>query len=237
MSASSITLVGLVLVAVIGLIVGLLAGYLVAGLRNDEQKDQRTGQDSGVEAVRILREKKTGRLSVEINGQLYRASGDMTVNRHNGLARLLAELRIWMGIVEGAASHPGETGAPGVVGQADEMIAGKPGTPPSVVPADEEPPEPSRPNPVAWVSRMLVGKGAEEVPEKSIVAQIDEILQEKLLESPLADRAIRLMELPDKGMVVLIGLEKYASVDEVPDEDVRQLLKACVAEWEDRGGK
>lgn len=71
-------------------------------------------------------------------------------------------------------------------------------------------------------------------PSKSIAEQIDEILQEKLLDSPLAERAIRLMEMPDKSIAVMIGLTKYAGLEAVPEEEIRSLIRSSVAEWERR---
>ena len=44
---------------------------------------------------------------------------------------------------------------------------------------------------------------------KSIAAQIDEILQEKIEGSDMAQRGVRLLELPNKGMVVMVGLDQY----------------------------
>jgi len=62
--------------------------------------------------------------------------------------------------------------------------------------------------------------------------QVDEILQKKLQERGLQQRGVRLMELPNKGMVVLIGLEQYATVEEVPDAEIQALIRASVSEWE-----
>lgn len=73
-----------------------------------------------------------------------------------------------------------------------------------------------------------------QAPPKSIAGQIDEILQEMLEESPLNASAIRLLELPGKGMVVMVGLDQYDGVDAVPDPEIRNLIRAAVAEWERR---
>jgi hypothetical protein len=62
--------------------------------------------------------------------------------------------------------------------------------------------------------------------------QVDEILQRKLQERGWGGRGIRLMELPHKGMVVLIGLDQYATVEEVPDPEIQTLIRASVREWE-----
>ena len=73
-----------------------------------------------------------------------------------------------------------------------------------------------------------------EPPSRSIAAQVDEILQEMLHDSPYASRLIRLIELPSKGLVVMVGQEEYEGVEAVPDEDIRRLIRLAVAEWERR---
>jgi hypothetical protein len=71
-------------------------------------------------------------------------------------------------------------------------------------------------------------------PDKSIVAQIDEILQTRLENTPLADQGIRLIEGPDQGMVIEVGLSRYTDIDAVPDSEVRRLIRQAVNEWESR---
>ena len=41
------------------------------------------------------------------------------------------------------------------------------------------------------------------------------------------------MELPTKGMVVMIGLDQYDTVDDVPDPAIQALIRTSVKEWED----
>jgi hypothetical protein len=68
---------------------------------------------------------------------------------------------------------------------------------------------------------------------KSIVEQIDEILQTKLVDSPFSDREIRLKEAPN-GMTVLIGSYKYEGIDAVPDPAIRALIKEAAREWNEK---
>jgi hypothetical protein len=90
-------------------------------------------------------------------------------------------------------------------------------------------------NPIDFFARALQSDVPKTTAEpKSIAGQVDEILQEKLVESPLANRAIRLMELPGKGMVVMVGLNQYDGVEAVPDAEVRAMIRSAVAEWERR---
>ena len=79
------------------------------------------------------------------------------------------------------------------------------------------------------------GKPKEPLQElKSIATQVDEILQEKLARSPYKDRVVRLLELPSRGMVVVVNGTQFDGVGEVPDPEVRQIIQESVAEWERR---
>jgi hypothetical protein len=69
-------------------------------------------------------------------------------------------------------------------------------------------------------------------PSNSLVAQIDDILQGMIEGTPAAGRGIRLVEMPGQGMAVMVGLERYDSVEAVPDVEIRALLRRAVAEWE-----
>jgi hypothetical protein len=90
-------------------------------------------------------------------------------------------------------------------------------------------------NPINVISRALKSDvRAPDSPVKSIAAQVDEILQEMLKSSPLWARGIKLMELPAKGMVVMVGLDQYDGVDAVPDDEIRTLIRSAVGEWERR---
>jgi hypothetical protein len=66
----------------------------------------------------------------------------------------------------------------------------------------------------------------------SIVSQIDEILQVRLMGGPLAGRGIKLLESPDGGVTVVIGSQKFAGIDEVTDPEVQSVIRAATAEWE-----
>ncbi len=66
----------------------------------------------------------------------------------------------------------------------------------------------------------------------TMVGQIDAILQEHLASSPLANRAIRLFEPPEGGVIVMVGLNKYNGVNDVPDPEVQAVIRGAIAEWE-----
>jgi hypothetical protein len=65
----------------------------------------------------------------------------------------------------------------------------------------------------------------------SIAVQVNTILQKKLKGTPLESRGICLMELPGQEMVVMIGQDKYDSVNAVPDDEIRGVIQSAVNEW------
>ncbi len=92
-----------------------------------------------------------------------------------------------------------------------------------------EPVTPSSPVP-AVISLRSTPKPAAP-PPKSIVGQINDILQEKVKDSPLAEVGIKLQETP-KGVVVWVGKESFQGVDTLPEGDAKKIIRAAVAEWE-----
>lgn len=66
----------------------------------------------------------------------------------------------------------------------------------------------------------------------SIVSQINDILQEILVESPMAERKIALTQEPSMGVVVWVDGVKYSGIDAVPDPAVKELIQAAVRKWE-----
>ena len=67
-----------------------------------------------------------------------------------------------------------------------------------------------------------------------MVAQIDVILQARLIGTPLASRGIRLVESAEGGAMVMVGLTRYAGVGEVPDAEVQAAIRAAIKEWEEK---
>jgi hypothetical protein len=91
-----------------------------------------------------------------------------------------------------------------------------------------------------WIARASAADrigavGTEERPAspQSMIEQINEILQKKLIDVSGELKALRLVEGPGGAVRVLIGVRSF-SLDEVPDPEASQLIRDAVAEWEGR---
>ena len=91
--------------------------------------------------------------------------------------------------------------------------------------------------PIEVVAPLAPLKNAEKHQrQKSIVEQVDEVLQDLLESSPLPGKNIRLTEMPDKGVIVWVENENFDGIDSVPDEEVKQMIKQAVKKWEKSSG-
>jgi hypothetical protein len=72
----------------------------------------------------------------------------------------------------------------------------------------------------------------DKIKSQSIVTMIDEVLQAKLLSSPLLSRGIRLEEGSLGEVIVFVGPHRYSGVDAVPEPEIQAIIKAAIADWE-----
>jgi len=256
-------LLPLLLIALVCVAVGVVVGVMVTNLISSKTPAAPAPDPDLEQAAGLWRERQTGSLLVEMDGLKFHSVYDLNDDQRQRLLKSVRDLHLWSGVPEQARNeqpaaavvraesatfvseqelrtldyerrnlpkHLVAGGAP-VAEPAD--VEQSPGQPPAQ-PVAETLKRPSL-NPVEVLARALRADVPKSVsPPLSIAGQIDEILQARLENSSLKGRAIRLMELPGKGMVVMVGLDQYESVSAVPDPEIRGLLQACVEEWEGR---
>lgn len=66
----------------------------------------------------------------------------------------------------------------------------------------------------------------------SMIGQIDEILQQSITGTALAERGLRLIEEPGGGVAVKIDNVRFASIGEVTEPEVQAALRRAVSLWE-----
>jgi hypothetical protein len=172
----------------------------------------------------LLRLKKdNGRFTLEMDGTLV--NSELSPDKRKRLIELVTVIRPWL---EGKQSPPA---AP----QPATPIQTQPTTPlqtqPAPDPAQDAVSRPVQPSaqPLPAVKKPEAEKN---ISSLSIVQQIDTVLQAHLVNTPLAKRGIRLQESIQGGVEVYVGLEKFHAVDDVPDEEIKTVIRAAIAEWE-----
>ncbi len=182
------------------------------------------------EVLRIWRRKVEQDLVVEVSGKQAHLPAELDRDQLDRLGAILQEMSTWLGQrVSPAAPETGASvsvslpeGFPGLLSQTEstnEFLLAEVNRP-SLHPIQA----------LANALRAEIRKppGAE---ARSIAAQVDDVLQEKLKGSPLEKRGIHLLDSPDPGLLVQVGLEKFSGVEEVPDEEIRALIRQAVTEW------
>ena len=216
----------LILVGIIGVGAGIAIGVMISGLRTEKPADsaREKSQPNMFETMKIMQDRKSGNLYPELNGKVVRYPAELSPSQRERLIAILESVLRWLRPPkvgsEDLAKVPAATSVP-VNTNMD-------------FPATQGAQQPKF-SPIDMVARAVQSEVRSPTqPIRSIAAQIDEILQEQLVGSPLADRGIRLMELPSKGLVVMVGLDQYDEVGAVPDPEIQSMIRKAVAEWEER---
>jgi hypothetical protein len=247
-----------ILYAVIGLIVGLIIGWIIGffdsnnraakkitaaeksaeiKIREAEEKSRKAEEQISLASHTaaqddpgLLRLKSdTGRYTLEMDGAPV--TGVLPADKKKRLIDLLTVIRPYL---EGGQPQP---------------PAPKPAEPPQPLSPAQTPPvsgmaartasPPVSVEPVKPTLGTIFSPAQKTVEEKSfaslsIVGQIDSILQSRLMNTPLAGRGIRLQESLQGAVEVYVGLQKFPSVDDVPDETIKAAIRAAIAEWEEK---
>ena len=233
------------LTALLFVIVGAGIGYLIANLPGWMDKDdaetkpvkEKKAGDESLEVVRLLRDPE-GKILPEVGGVRLRSLNDLDLEMRPVLLRAVRDLLAWLRneTVQGDSNRD-------VLPSLDDAERAEVSEFSGVDVEYIEPLQPSEEPPKvrhrSFVGLLIdavqsdVGKppGPE---DRSIADQIDEILQANLKGTELDKRGVRLMELPEKGMVVMVGLDQYEGVDEVPDPQIQAVIRSAVAEWESK---
>ena len=69
---------------------------------------------------------------------------------------------------------------------------------------------------------------------KSITEQIDDVLQARIIGTPMIHRGLHVKPGPRGDAVFEADGQTYNSVDELPDVEVKDVIRAAIAEWESK---
>jgi len=228
----------LLFLAVAGLCLGFLIGFLVRGLFRRDSKDKTETREPKFkpasrnwdEVAHLWRDRRDNHLVFQIENEYYKRDSDLTPKEKKILLKVVMDFYQWL---EPSSNLKSETPDSARVPNSTSAMVDRAPLPTF----DEKRPEQSRTgfNPVQMLTQALEADvTASAIPAQSMVEQIDLILQEKLNAANMQKWAVRLVEFPNRGMVVMVGLEQYDEIDAVPYERVRKMIREAVAEWEQR---
>lgn len=224
------------LLALVCIAIGFMLSALIfslRGVRAGSQTAAKKDADLVDKAIRLTRDQRNESLVVELDGTMLKSTANLKPEQRQRLAQASSDFRTWLGIFP-SKPHPTDTIAdPFLHSQAD--TSAQEGEVPEWLSQMESTQESDRPslNPFKIFTQPLQDN-ENNIPTKSITAQIDEILQEKLINTPLEERGIHLIEKPGQGITVMVGLDSYDSVEAVPEASVQAIIRQAVAEWENR---
>lgn len=237
----------LILVGAVVVLLGLVAMGLLNALGSDGDPEPEGGESAPPggkkgryqPAARLWRERGSGRLIVEMDGKSYLTTEPLDDAQRSRLAKIWADFGAWLGVrPDEIHQAPPEGEAPvepppppAQLLRAAEANPAAP-VPPAVERAAVPPEAASSPARPAAAQRDRTSPAAQLSAGKSIVMQIDEILQEMLPGTPLANHGIHLSEDPIRGVIVQVGLEFYEGIEAVPDPEVKKILREAAATWE-----
>jgi hypothetical protein len=174
----------------------------------------------------LWRDPEKGKVLAEIDGAEFMGPENLSPEQRRKLVQVLREVAAWFN----------ETGAKPVksplAAEAVTPVSAPPARPAPARPDPAAPiyiePTPAPPPPTVNETLMDVKKTA----PFSIVTQIDAILQGMLHNSSMKAKGIRLVEDPNGGVTVWVGIQRYPGIDAVTDPEALAIIRAAVAEWE-----
>jgi len=245
----------LILIVVASLCFGFIFGYIMRSfIRKNDKPEAQVELEKALEVetakkkarnrhfqevAQIWGDNRDRRLVFQVDNKYYKHGMDLSTKDKELLLKVVMDFSRWL--------EPNDSALP----QEEKPSHPKPfqnNRPGEQVQQAQQPPKPSAVldqgngassslglSPVNILAQALksnMKKAA--LTNQSMVTQVDAILQKKLDLAGMKKWAIRLTEFPRRGMVVLVGLEQYNGIDEVPYERVRTIIRESVSEWEQR---
>ncbi len=222
MGLSTTTTIFLFIVCLCG---GIIIGAMFGRMKKapPDQPEERPKPDSTAkdlarpgetEILRAWRDEQE-KIWLEMDGQRLENKDALEAGQKEKLLKMVLELRPWLEAAPTPAPSPQVQEAPSLAKPVSRPSIFSPRPPAAEKKANEEKPQ---------------------VNLKSIVEQIDDVLQEKLAGTVFASQKIRLLEGSGGEVQVQIGPQKYAGIEAVPNPEIQALIRQAVAEWEKKSG-
>jgi hypothetical protein len=170
------------------------------------------------ETTHLWHDSLSKKLFAEVEGVVVNLDEKLTSEQHSRLSFLLVDLQDKVGV---SASLR-------------EIIAEREG---EAFPEKEKIENPTF-NPV----KSFINYVQSDVPKledkaDTIPEQINAILKEMVEDTDLKERGISVREWPNRGLVFIVGVDIYDDIHQIPDPEVRMVIRKAVKAWEERGAE
>jgi len=207
---------GLVFVYLFGIFEGRTQGRkrrMEEEAQERKERPEPIHQQIKVDDPGILRIKnEQGALKLDIDGQRVNPT-TLSAEHRKRLIEILNVMRPWLD-GKPASQPPASISSTGGVSQT---------LPPNPAPQKKD----SSP-----FSTTLIKNEEPELPPTSIVGQINFVLQQQILNTPLAGQGIKLIESITGGVTFIVGSNSYESIDDIPNEIIKSAIRNAIAVWE-----
>ncbi len=216
------------------LLIGFFIGYVDSNIRSTKkieaaetkEKNARTESEQKLAAAEALKasipdsaddpgllrlKNRNGAHALELDGEILSVK-NVSPEQKKRLIELITVMRPW---VEGGHATPQPIAAPSPAATIQTPVPAKELIVSPLQPVKKPEPEKS-------------------LASLSIVQQIDTVLQKRLLNTTLEKSGLRLQESRQGGVEVYVGSQKFDSIDEVPDATIKSMIRAAIAEWEEK---
>jgi hypothetical protein len=229
-----------IIIAVVCVIVGLGIGMLISMSLSNRGNDKKTSSANPYlpydRVATLLRDPKDASLLTETGGRIFASAEPLNEGQIEMLEKTARDWYAWLHL----PPEPEEVKPPAEDAN-PRRASGQSKTIPLAETSKVTPmARPGSPRAGGMVPPLVAAAVASNVEKsgpiaaRSIVEQIDEILQDMVAGTPLAEKSIRLVEEPTSGVTVWIGLEHFEGINNVPDIEARTIIQAAVREWEKR---
>lgn len=241
--------ISIILIGGICLVMGFIASLLLNSTREYESQDNLEeeappGGKKGryISVVKLWRDKKSGALLIEVEGKTLLGSNALSENQRIQLEQAARDLRSWLGMglsvvspaitpqleqLDRPASNETEIASNGQINERIDQAISPPNqsttrlTNNSVVKSQES-------------GKTITSENLFPQAEKSIVMQIEDILQDLITGSQYERIGVHLLEDPIKGVIVTVGNERFEGIDSVTNPEVKKILRSAVNAWEQK---
>jgi hypothetical protein len=198
----------------------------IAELQAASKKESDRPPTNEQTALRVLA-MPSGQWGIEIDGQPVPIE-TLTTEQRQRLVAIIVKIRPW---IDGKKISDSPVPAPQNTAPAQTA----PPPPPVLAsaPAPTTPPQQPRINPLRGLRSMISNEIKKDIvaAPQSIIALIDEILQQKLYSSPLAAKSISLEEGGLGEVLIHVGAVRYSGLDSVPDPEIRAIIQEAIDEF------